>query len=90
VELDYFGTETANLSLCRESGVSTTVAVCHGEQHVVQVFEIYSSSIMQKKSTYTAGKHWCPHRTNFSETPRKSVILAHFFKDHREGLKNMH
>lgn len=31
VGFDWFGTETANLLLYGESGVSTTVAVCHGE-----------------------------------------------------------
>lgn len=59
-------------------------------QELMQVFEIYSLSIIKKKkNAYIVGKHWCPHRKNFSETPRKSVTLAPFCKDRRGGFKYM-
>lgn len=92
VGFDWFGTETANLLLCREPGVSTTVAVCHGEhaaRSLCRSLKNIACPLSKRKNAYIVGKHWCPHRKNFSETPRKSVILAPFCKDRRGGFKYM-
>lgn len=55
-----------------------------------QVFDMCSLCLIKKRNAYVPGKHWCPHRTAFSETPRESVTLAPFCKVQREDLKYVH